>query len=38
VKDADRDINRQLRDRGLLYHQEQYLHEYPFCWRPKRIR
>ena len=19
--------------RGLLYHQEQYLHEYPFCWR-----
>ena len=19
--------------RGLLFHQEQYLHEYPFCWR-----
>ena len=33
VKDADKDIARELRHRGLLYHQEQYLHEYPFCWR-----
>jgi isoleucyl-tRNA synthetase len=33
VKDADRDINRELRAAGLLYHQEQYLHDYPFCWR-----
>jgi len=33
VKDADRLINRELRSRGLLYHQEQYLHDYPFCWR-----
>lgn len=33
VKDADKDIARELRRRGLLYHQEQYLHEYPFCWR-----
>jgi len=33
VKDADRPITRSLRDRGLLYHQEQYVHEYPFCWR-----
>jgi isoleucyl-tRNA synthetase len=33
VKDCDRDINRCLRERGLLYHQEQYLHDYPFCWR-----
>ncbi len=33
VKDADRDITRDLRHRGLLFHQEQYLHEYPFCWR-----
>src|SRR5690606_19287690 len=33
VKEADRDITRALRDRGLLFHQEQYLHEYPFCWR-----
>jgi len=33
VKDADRPIMRALKEKGLLYHQEQYLHEYPFCWR-----
>ena len=33
VKDADKDINRELRARGLLLHVEQYLHDYPFCWR-----
>ena len=33
VKDADKPLTRQLRDRGLLLHQEQYLHDYPFCWR-----
>ncbi len=33
VKDCDKDINRDLKRRGLLYHQEQYLHDYPFCWR-----
>jgi len=33
VKDADKDINRELRSRGLLLHVEQYLHDYPFCWR-----
>lgn len=33
VKEADRPITRTLREQGLLYHQEQYLHEYPFCWR-----
>jgi isoleucyl-tRNA synthetase len=33
VKEADRDIIRDLKRRGLLFHQEQYLHEYPFCWR-----
>ena len=22
-----------MKDRGLLFHQEQYLHDYPFCWR-----
>jgi isoleucyl-tRNA synthetase len=33
VKEADRDIIRNLKSRGLLFHQEQYLHEYPFCWR-----
>ena len=33
VKDCDRDIIRNMKDRGLLFHQEQYLHDYPFCWR-----
>ena len=33
VKDADRDIVRRLRSEGALLHQEQYLHDYPFCWR-----
>jgi len=33
VKEADRDIIRELKRRGLLLHQEQYLHDYPFCWR-----
>ncbi len=33
VKEADKDLCRELRARGALFHQEQYLHEYPFCWR-----
>ncbi|MFM8260737.1 MAG: isoleucine--tRNA ligase [Pirellula sp.] len=33
VKDADRPISRSLRERGLLWHHEQYVHDYPFCWR-----
>jgi isoleucyl-tRNA synthetase len=33
VKDTDRDIIRDMKARGLLFHQEQYLHDYPFCWR-----
>ncbi|NLX95167.1 MAG: isoleucine--tRNA ligase [Rhodopirellula sp.] len=33
VKDADRDIARRLKAEGKLFHQEQYLHDYPFCWR-----
>ena len=33
VKDVDREIARRLRQDGLLYHQEQILHDYPFCWR-----
>jgi isoleucyl-tRNA synthetase len=33
VKEADADIVRDLKRRGLLLHQEQYLHDYPFCWR-----
>ncbi len=32
-KDADRDIIRNLRDRGLLYREKVYRHDYPFCWR-----
>jgi isoleucyl-tRNA synthetase len=33
VKECDRDITRDLRSRNLLVHQEQYVHDYPFCWR-----
>jgi isoleucyl-tRNA synthetase len=33
VKDCDKEITRELKARGLLYHQEQYIHDYPFCWR-----
>jgi len=36
VKAADKDITRELRDRGLLLHQEQYIHDYPFCWRAEQ--
>ena len=36
VKDCDRDITRDLRARGLLVHQEQYVHDYPFCWRAEK--
>ena len=32
-KDADKDITRELKERGLLYKQEVYRHEYPFCPR-----
>jgi len=32
-KDADRDIIRLLKKRGLLYKEEVYRHDYPFCWR-----
>ena len=33
VKECDRDITRDIKARGLLVHQEQYVHDYPFCWR-----
>lgn len=33
VKDCDKDIIRDLNHRGLLFHREEYRHEYPFCWR-----
>jgi isoleucyl-tRNA synthetase len=33
VKDCDKEIQHDLRDKGLLVHAEQYRHDYPFCWR-----
>ncbi|MDR1958804.1 MAG: isoleucine--tRNA ligase [Planctomycetaceae bacterium] len=33
VKDCDKELIRKLRENGSLFHQEQYLHDYPFCWR-----
>jgi isoleucyl-tRNA synthetase len=33
VKECDKDLSRELKGRDVLYHQEQYIHEYPFCWR-----
>ena len=33
VKQADRDLIRELKERGLALHVEQVRHEYPFCWR-----
>lgn len=33
VKDADKPLQRTLKEGGKLWHQEQYLHDYPFCWR-----
>lgn len=32
-KEADRDIIRHLKREGLLFKEEVYRHEYPFCWR-----
>lgn len=36
VKDCDKDIVRNLKLRGLLLHQEQYVHDYPFCPRAEQ--
>lgn len=33
VKEADKDISRELKERGILFLLDQYLHDYPFCWR-----
>ncbi len=33
VKDADRLIIKELKERSLLIREEKYSHEYPFCWR-----
>lgn len=35
VKDADKSIIREMKDRGMLYKRKQILHSYPFCWRCK---
>ncbi|MDO8494933.1 MAG: class I tRNA ligase family protein, partial [bacterium] len=33
VKSADKEIIEYLRERGLLFNDELYEHDYPFCWR-----
>jgi len=33
VKDADKELTEELKERGLLVHAETYRHPYPFCWR-----
>jgi len=33
VKDADRDLSRELQERGLCWHLERVRHDYPFCVR-----
>jgi len=33
VKDADKEILRNLKERGILYKRVQIKHTYPFCWR-----
>ncbi len=35
VKDADPLIIQDLKERGLLFKEELYEHDYPFCWRCK---
>ncbi len=36
VKDADKAIIRQLKESGRLLFLDQYLHDYPFCWRAEQ--
>lgn len=33
VKDADKEIIKQLKGEGKVFHQGQIRHRYPFCWR-----
>lgn len=33
VKDADKDLIEELKDKGILVHAETLRHPYPFCWR-----
>jgi len=32
-KDADKEIVKAIKEKGLMYHHETYLHNYPFDWR-----
>ena len=36
VKECDRDLQRELKDRGVVWHAERVQHEYPFCWRAEQ--
>ena len=36
VKECDKEICRELKERKILFLQEQYLHDYPFCWRASK--
>ncbi|MFP3929195.1 MAG: isoleucine--tRNA ligase, partial [Desulfobacteraceae bacterium] len=36
VFDANPEVNRALRDRGRLIHEEEITHDYPHCWRCKK--
>jgi isoleucyl-tRNA synthetase len=33
VKEADKDLTEELKEKGILVHAETYRHPYPFCWR-----
>jgi isoleucyl-tRNA synthetase len=33
VKDADKELIEELKEKGILIHSETYRHPYPFCWR-----
>ena len=33
VKEADKDLIEELKEKGILVHSELYRHPYPFCWR-----
>ena len=33
IKEADKDIAKDLNERGLVYKLERIVHSYPFCWR-----
>lgn len=33
VKDADKDIIKRLKEKGLVFHHGMIRHRYPFCWR-----